>query len=71
MATSEQRPQVGDHVRGMRVISENWKRSVAGEVTDIHDPCPVPGVEEPAVIVDSDEGEVPVRLSNIEEVTDG
>lgn len=60
---------VGDRVRAMRVIQGNWSVSTVGEVTDIHDPCPVPGVQEPAVVVDdADEGEVPVRLSNVEKI---
>lgn len=63
--------EVGDTVRGMRVIDADWTKSVSGEVTCINDPCPIPGVDEPSVIVDdSSDGEVPVRKSNIEGVVE-
>lgn len=60
---------VGDKVRGMRVIEANWSKSVSGEVTEIHEESPVPHVDEAIVIVDDpNDGEVPVRMSGIEEV---
>lgn len=65
---SEDQPTPGDRVEGFRALPNSpFAEGFEGVVTEVHNPCPAPSVDELAVIVDTGDGRVPVRLSNIEE----
>jgi len=66
---TDDQPTPGDHVEGFRVLpNSNFAEGIRGTVVEVHDPCPVPSIDEPAVLVDTGNEQVPVRLSNIEGV---
>jgi len=68
---SDDKPTPGDRVEGFRSLPDsNFAEGVRGTVVEVHDPCPVPSVEEPAVLVDTGDEQVPVRLSGVEVVSD-
>jgi len=68
---SDGQPTPGDRVEGFRALSDsNFAEGVRGTVVEVHDPCPLPSVDEPAVIVDTGDEQAPVRLSNIGGVLD-
>ena len=68
MAMSDDQPTPGDRVEGFRALPNSpFAERFEGVVTEVHDPCPIPSVDEPAVLVDAGDEQVPVRLSNIEE----
>lgn len=71
MAMTDDQPTPGDRVEGFRSLPDSpFAEGVRGTVVEVHDPCPIPSVDEPAALVDTGEEEVPVRLSNLEGVTD-
>jgi hypothetical protein len=66
---TDDKPTPGDRVEGFRALPKsNFAEGIRGTVVEVHDPCPVPSIDEPAVLVDTGDEQVPVRLSNIEEV---
>jgi hypothetical protein len=66
---TDDKPTPGDRVEGFRALSNSpFAEGFEGVVTEVHDPCPVPSIDEPAVLVDTGDEQVPVRLSNIKEV---
>ena len=68
---TDDQPTPGDRVKGFRSLSDsNFAEGIRGTVAEVHDPCPIPSVDEPAVLVKTGDEQVPVRLSNIEEVLD-
>jgi hypothetical protein len=68
---SDDQPTAGDRVEGFRALPHsNFAEGVRGTVVEVHDPCPIPSVDEPAALVDTGDEQVPVRLSNLEQVTD-
>jgi hypothetical protein len=67
---SDDQPTPGDRVGGFRSLPDcNFAEGIRGTVVEVHDPCPVASVDEATVLVDTGEDVVPVRLSNIEEVS--
>ena len=65
---SDDQPTPGDRVEGFRALPNSpFAEGVEGVATEVHDPCPIPSVDEPAVLVNTGDEQVPVRLSNIEE----
>jgi len=68
---SDDKPTPGDRVKAFRSVPDSpFAEGVQGTVVEIHDPCPVPGVDEPVVVLDKGSGTVPVRLSGVREVLD-
>jgi len=66
---TDDQPTPGDRVEGFRALpNSNFAEGIRGTVVEVHDPCPVPSIDEPAVLVDIGDEQVPVRLSGIEEV---
>jgi hypothetical protein len=66
---SDDQPTPGDRVEGFQALpNSNFAEGIRGTVVEVHDPCPIPSVDEPAVLVSTGDEQVPVRLSNIEEV---
>jgi len=66
---SGDQPTPGDRVEGIRVLPNSpFAEGFEGVVTEVHDPCPIPSVDEPVVLVDTGDEQVPVRLSNIKGV---
>jgi hypothetical protein len=60
-------PTPGDRVEGFRALPNSpFAEGFEGIVTEVHDPCPIPSVDEPCVVVDTgaDKDRV-VRLSNV------
>lgn len=62
--------EIGDRVRAMQAIGGGWSKEVRGEVVDMAE-SPLPHYDGTEVIVDGSDGEVPVRIENVEERLDG
>lgn len=66
---NDDKPTPGDRVAAFRSLpNSNFAEGVRGTVVEVHDPCPVPGVDEPVLLLDKGSGTIPVRLSGVEEV---
>jgi len=63
---SDGKPTPGDRVEGFRSLPNSpFAEGFNGIVTDVHDPCPIPSVEEPVLLVNTGDEEIIVRLSNV------
>jgi hypothetical protein len=61
-------PTPGDRVEGFRALPNSpFAEGFEGIVTEVHDPCPIPSVDEPVLLVNTGGEEVLVRLSNLTE----
>jgi len=65
---TDDQPTPGDRVEGFRSLPNSpFAEGFEGVVTEVRDPCPIPSVDEPCVVVNTGDKEVAVRLSNISE----
>jgi len=68
---TDDKPTPGDRVEGFRSLPDSpFAEGVRGIVVEVHDPCPIPSVDESAALVDTGDEQVPVRLSNIDVIAD-
>jgi len=59
-------PTPGDRVEGFRALPNSpFAEGFEGIVTEVHEPCPIPSVDEPVLLVNTGGEEVLVRLSNV------
>jgi hypothetical protein len=61
-------PTPGDRVEGFRALPNSpFAEGFEGIVTEVHEPCPIPSVDEPVLLVNTGGEEVLVRLSSLTE----
>jgi hypothetical protein len=66
---TDDQPTPGDRVEGFRSLPNSpFAEGFGGVVVDVHDPCPIPSVDEPVLLVNTGGEEVLVRLSNLTEI---
>jgi len=66
---TDNQPTPGDRVEGFRALPNRpFAEGFEGIVTEVHDPCPIPSVDEPVLLVNTGGEEVIVRRSNVRNV---